>query len=200
MRRSASGPASVPISGDAPDGTPPAATPSAEDSGPADAYAHPVSDPKRWLDERHVKGTVIGEACFELTSGVPPAPGLLCRESPPPTRARPTVERVYRVDGERIVPVWRGTVVDPWHWAHLVVDVDIDGSRLVLRDDVPCHCERAAREDLEKIGSNVQPASLSEGLRATCVGRGVYVWSGSRYVRNLDAGDGPWRPLDCEGL
>jgi hypothetical protein len=98
----------------APAATPPApTTPSAEDSGPADAYARPVPDPKSWLDERHVRGTVIGEVCFEVTSGVPLAPGLLCRESPPSTTARATIERVYRVDGERIVPVWRGTVVDP---------------------------------------------------------------------------------------
>jgi hypothetical protein len=57
-----------------------------------------------------------------------------------------------------------------------------------------------AREDLEKTGSNVQPASLSEGVRAACVGRGAYTWSGSRYVRDLDAGEGPWRPLACRGL
>lgn len=79
------------------------------------------------------------------------------------------------------------------------MDVDTDGSRLVLRDDVPSHCERAASEDLEKTASNVQPASLSEGLRATCAGRGVYAWSGSHYVRDLDAGEGPWRPLACRG-
>jgi hypothetical protein len=193
-------PGPVPTSSAAPDPTPPdAATAPVEASGPADMYARLVPDAKSWLDEHHVQGALIGEECFAVTSGVPPAPGLLCRESPHGTNARPTVERVYRVDGERIVQVWRGTVVDPWHWAHLVVDIDANGSRLVLRDDVPCHCERAAREDMEKAASNVQPASLSEGLRAACVGRGVYLWSGRRYVRDLDAGEGPWSPPACPG-
>lgn len=157
-------------------------------ASPASAYSRPVPDPRRWLDEHHVAGPLIGETCFEVASGVPPAPGLLCRDTPPPTGGRRTVERLYRIDAVHVVAVWSGTVVDPWHWVHLAVDIGSDGSRLVLHDDTPCQCERAEREDFEKTASGVQPTSLSDGLCAACRDRGTYVWSGARYVRDLDAG------------
>jgi hypothetical protein len=94
----------------------------------------------------------------------------------------PTTEHLWRADGSRLVEVW-SAAVDHAHWVDLVVDLDPDGSRLVLRDRARCGCEDAEREDGEK-GPSVQPESLTRGIYRTCEGRGVYEWSGSRYVRD----------------
>jgi hypothetical protein len=145
-----------------------------------------VPDITRWLADHGVTGTVLGEACFEVESGVPPAPGFLCRESPGPKR-RTTVERLYRVDGGRIVRVWSGTVAVYSNWVDLVAEIDADGRRLVLRDRSACACESAYEQDREKQMASVQPYWLSEDLHAACSARGAYIWSGQRYVRDLAA-------------
>ena len=179
----------------------PVTTTAAADTGVPATYARPVDDVLRWLDAHHLAGGVIGDTCYEIAAGVPLAPALLCR-APPAEGAHGmgpgerTVERIYRSDGVRLVEVWKGTVAIYANWVGLVVELGADGSRLVLRDAMACDCERAAREDSEKTGSGIQPDALSLELRRACRGRGVYVWSGTRYIQDSDASaGGPACPL-----
>lgn len=157
---------------------PEAAPPSSSVTEPLHTYDRPVADAHQWLVDHGVSGSVMGETCFEVDSGMPPAPGLLCR-APPSPRSRQTVERLYRVDGKRMAQVYEGTVGIYANWVDLVVQLDSDGARLVLKDRKRCLCEEAEEEDRLKTESQVQPDWLSRDLYAACKARGAYRWSGA---------------------
>jgi hypothetical protein len=82
-----------------------------------------------------------------------------------------------------MVEVWAGTVAIYANWVDLIVDIQPDGARLVLRDRTRCACEDAEHEDRAKRMSNVQPESLTRELWTACGARGAYAWRGSRYER-----------------
>jgi hypothetical protein len=156
-----------------------------EEREPA-TYAKPVADPKAWLRALGATAPVVRGDCFEVQAGVPLRPALICRARSESDLSH-TLERVYRMDGGKAVEVWSGLVAIHANWVDIVVEIAPDGSRLVARDRYPCRCEGAQREDGEKRRSRVQPQWLSDDLSAACRGRGVYVWSGRRYVRDREA-------------
>jgi hypothetical protein len=161
----------------------PMAPPSPRQNQPP-TYDKPVADLSAWLQEHQVSGQVTG-TCFEVNAGVPPVPSLLCRgQAEKPSSV--VFERLLRPtdDGQRLQLVWQGAVEVYGNWVSLVVDIDPSGNHLELLDRSVCHCERAIREDREKIESNVQPDWLSRDLRRACGSRGLYVWSKNRYLRS----------------
>jgi hypothetical protein len=168
-----------------------ATTTLAADGGIPAAYDRPVDDVLRWVDAHHLTAGVIGDTCYEIAAGVPLAPGLLCRARPPegvpmgPTKR--TVERIYRSDGVRLVEVWKGTVGIAADWVGLFVDLSPDGSRLLLRDATACGCEKAVPYDPEKMNALADTKAVNRELDLACSGRGVYLWSGTRYIKDSDA-------------
>jgi hypothetical protein len=153
--------------------------------------AEPI-DVTAWREKHKLEGHVVG-ACNEVTAGVPPEPSLLCRTTGETSDKRLTTARLYVPTGGRLAEAWTGVVGTAW--VQFVVELSVDGSSLVVRDERARGCDGAYEEAYAKAGDNMMPDWLWDEIQRGCAGRGTYVWSKGRYLRDRDASAaGPFVP------
>jgi hypothetical protein len=151
-----------------------------------------------WLRAHGVKSAFPERRCWDAGErvGVPPAPGLVCEAS---TNVPPrTTSRLYRLEGQRLRRVWKGTVKTYANWLELTPVLDPSGSRLVLHEASAGNCDAAQCEYSIKQQSGIN-AHFGDVLDEGCAQVGTYRWARDRYVRAPELDPPPSvAPPECE--